>query len=320
MIKFMGIAAATAMLCSCAVQAAGPSFSPPQRLSADASSAGPHHPRRGVYVAGTSSVAGYSFDNASNKPPVCTVDLANKGSDLEDVAVDRLGDLMVPANDDGNSVEIYSGPTLCGRFLGAVSQEGGRAVDAASLDAATGKIIVAASQDSSSSFGEVEVCSLVGGCAGLIGGYPVFAAVAVAMDPTGDCWASMGSYAEPVYSLMYFKECAGQGMRTWGWLNTGWGGLDVDRAGNLLSISDNGQAGSELFVYKGCKPICQNIGGPFTLRHGPMYGHLNHDGTLFATVGQKHVDVYAYGTTTLKHEYSFDKDLPGSSGVAFSPG
>jgi hypothetical protein len=44
-------------------------------------------------------------------------------------------------------------------------------------------------------------------------------------------------------------------------------------------------------VYRGCKPRCDLIGGPFALRHGPSYGHLDANGTFLATASHHYVDV-----------------------------
>jgi hypothetical protein len=74
-----------------------------------------------------------------------------------------------------------------------------------------------------------------------------------------------------------------------------------------------------MYVYRGCKPRCHRIGGPFPLRAQDAYGHIDRNGTLFAAGGDKEIDVFSYSPTSVKYLYSFDNGIPGTNGVAFSP-
>jgi hypothetical protein len=273
-------------------------------------------PLRGIYVSANSEVAAYPVDNRDNMPPLCTI-TAGQYSSLMNIDVDPKGDLMVPLDEDGNRVQIYRGHRLCGALIGTVSSAWGLAVDAASRDAATGPIAFALAPPDSSLTGGIEVCTIAKGCTELRTSGYIFGANAVAMDRSGDCWAA--SEIESGFGLYYFKACSGTGVLATGWVNDWWGGLDIDARGDLLSIDANGYR-SLLYVYAGCKPVCTTVGGPFRLRHRPDYGHLNGDGTMFATAADNQVDVYSFSRKHLRYQYSFNNGIPGSNGVAFSPG
>ena len=98
-----------------------------------------------LYVGSGSDVFGYRVDSNGQTRRVCAKEIA-RGTNL---AVDGHGNLMVPWNDSGSytdGVTIYQGPQMCGRRIGQVSAwppDFGIAVDAASLDALTGDIVIA---------------------------------------------------------------------------------------------------------------------------------------------------------------------------------
>ena len=79
--------------------------------------------------------------------------------------------------------------------------------------------------------------------------------------------------------LLYFKPFRKLGRVAGGFVNAYEGGLDLDRDGNLVSIS---YADAKLYVYKGCDPKCTLLGGPFTLNGNTIFGHLNGRSTEFA--------------------------------------
>jgi hypothetical protein len=254
---------------------------------------------------GSLDILGYAKNNRKNGPPTCS--LSTSGS-YGDIAVDAKGDLIVP--EGFNTVAIFKGPGMCGPKLGSIQLfAGGDAVDAASADAADGKIAVAAYQDGSAP-GSIEVCTLKSGCTNLQNPDMNFVS-AVALAKNGDCWGSSqqaGSMGGAV--LTYFGGCSGSGQTATGYKNSGAGGLDIDKDGNIVSIDSSSTP--EVYVYSGCKPTCKILGGPFALKGGALYGHLNEDSTRYAAADGEYnqVDVYAYSSTMLTYMYSFNNGLP----------
>jgi hypothetical protein len=113
---------------------------------------------RGIYVSqNNSTVYGYRQNNRRDRGPTCSISTGSTGN----VAVDGSRNLIVP---EAYSVTIFKGPDMCGRELGTFSTGwSGYAVDAASSNAASGIIAVAAIQNGSGP-GSVELCTLNGGC------------------------------------------------------------------------------------------------------------------------------------------------------------
>jgi hypothetical protein len=104
-------------------------------------------------------------------------------------------------------------------------------------------------------------------------------------------------------------------------MNAYYGGLDIDKAGNLVSIS---AFDSELYVYKGCNPACTIVGGPFSLHDEAVFGHLDKKSKHFISgdfaLGE--ADIYRYNPTNVTYSYSFNNGLTSSDvveGVAFNP-
>jgi erythromycin esterase len=145
----------------------------------------------------------------------------------------------------------------------------------------------------------------------------------VAVSKNGDCWAASKQGPSKGYKtvLIYFQGCAGSGQTTTHYKNPDSGGLDIDKSGNLVSISYSTPA---VYVYSGCKPVCKLIGGPFTLKGTAVYGHLNKDSTRFATADYEYgqVDIYTYSPTAVTYRYSFNNGISVSSGIvgaAYNP-
>jgi hypothetical protein len=209
---------------------------------------------------------------------------------------------------------------MCGPLLGAVHDPYGYAGDAASNDAANGKIVVADLGDpSSSGYGSLAICTLAGGCTSELTNPHMAIVAGVAIAPNGDCWASASDSSREA-TLVYFKGCSGSGTVATGFRNSGYGGLDIDNGGNLVSISFP----SQLYVYSGCKPKCSLAGGPFSLRGTVLYGHLNEKNTAFAVgnAGFATVDVYKYARKHVVFWYSFNNGFGPSDdveGAAYNP-
>ncbi len=62
-------------------------------------------------------------------------------------------------------------------------------------------------------------------------------------------------------------------------MNTYYGGLDIDKNGNIVAIS---AFDSNVYVYSGCNPACTLVGGPFPMHGEAVFGHLNKQSMTFA--------------------------------------
>lgn len=263
-----------------------------------------------------SSILGYSNPNRGNRGPTCS---ETGVASVNGVAVDGKGNLIDP--DGGSrSVIVFAGPGMCGPKLGSVADPYGQPADAASVNAATGTIVVGNIFDTSGA-GSISLCTLAGGCTVNLTNPNMYELAGVAQGIGGDCWAS-ATNASGTATLTYFKGCSGAGQAATGYLNAHYGGLDIDASGHLVSIS--GLHHSKLYVYKGCKPACTRVGGPFKLHGEVVFGHLDQDSKQFVAGDSKtgEEDVYAYSPTSLHYSYSFNNGLVSSDtveGAAFKP-
>ncbi len=239
--------------------------------------AGPDIRHRGLYVTDGSEVIGYRAVERRGRPRTCTV---QGPSYSNDVAVDGKGNLMVP--DGGSrSVVVFQGPKMCGPEMGSFADQYGQPADVASADAATGTVVVGNIFDNSGNPGSISVCTLAGGCTRNFTNPGMFEVAGVAQARNGDCWASaIDSSGFP--TLTYFAGCNGSGRVATGFKNVFYGGLDIDKDGNLVSVDLIGTGTGALWVYKGCNPRCKLVGGPFALQGETVFGHLNVDSTKFA--------------------------------------
>jgi hypothetical protein len=274
----------------------------------------PDSAKRGIYVSGYDGyddtvpfVFGFGEPNRQNLPPICSETV----SSAVDIAADEKGDLIVPAEHSG--VEVFAGPDMCGPELGTIGETAGKAVDAASIDAADGPIVLGISSDGTGK-GSLLICSLKSGCTTNLQNPGMFEVVGVAVARNGDCWASSLPAA-----LTYFQGCSGPGQVATGYKNPDPGGLDIDKDGNLISISTQTY---EVYVYSGCRPSCKLIGGPFPLLGEGVYGHLNADSTTFAVTDYSYAqaDIYKYEPVALTYMYSINNGLFESSlkGVTYN--
>jgi hypothetical protein len=271
--------------------------------------------KRGLYVLSSSGIDGFPTVNRQNKGPFCS--LGGIASGVGSIAFDRKGDMIVP-DYDSSTITVYGAPTTsdaCGKIVGVIQDPFGQPVDAASLDAATGRIVVIAQQ-------QVDLCSLRHGCTKKLGADLLTAAASIALSPDGDCWAEADATSGPGV-LYYFKGCNSDGQRTSGYYGGGdnYGGLDVDKYGNIVSIFANYHNTPAIYVYSGCNPTCEPVSGPLPLVGTGTYGHLNKDSTEFAVADTQFssIDVYKYSPTSLRFEYSFNGGLSGIIGVAYNP-
>jgi hypothetical protein len=282
---------------------------------------GPNASGGGLYVSQFSStnILAYKSNNKKNGPPTCSVPGVLY---LNGVAVDGKGNLIDP--DGGSrSIIIFKGPGMCGAKAASTSDSFGQPIDAASNDALNGKIVVANMFDNNSKAGSVSVCTMKSGCHTNLTNSGIYEMVGVAMDKNGNCWAS--AYNMQFFpTLTYFAKCKGAGVATTGYLNTSPGGLDIDDAGNLVTIDTSANNSGALIIYSGCRPACKVVGGPFALHGEAFWGHLNQTSTAFATANYVagEIDVYKYSTAALTYLYSFSNGLNASysvKGAAYNP-
>ena len=281
------------------------------------------NPNGGIYASefyGT-DVFGYQHLNTMNNPPECTTSIGEV--DPQGIATDVKGNLIVPESYDDVTREIlvFAGPSMCGFQLGALQESDGTPVDAASRNAATGTIAIANQYNGDGGGGSISICTLAAGCTADLTNPNMYEVSGVAMDTAGNCWASAESTTETA-TLTYFKNCKGSGQAATGFQNKYFGGLDVDKHGNLVSIS---AFDGMVYVYSGCKPGCTLVGGPFALQGMSVFGHLNHQSMTLAVADFQYgqIDVYQYSSpNSLNYYYSFNNGLSASAvveGVAFNP-
>ena len=281
---------------------------PPQPMVFDA------RPKAGIYATefyGT-HVFGYRNPDTHDKRSICKV----PAESVNGVGVDGAGNLIVP-NGYPAQISVYRGPGLCGKLIGTVADPYGEASDAASSDAATKTIVVANIETSrADEVGNIAVCTLSKGCTRKLKSRNIrYHGGGVALAKNGDCW--MASENDPSLSaaaLTYFKRCKGHGKAARGWKNAYYGGLIIDKKGRILSIDFNTPA---LWIYKGCDPVCQVVGGPFPLQGASFYGNLNAKGDELALgdIQYGQVDVYRYAHKALRYKYSFNNGLNQSYDV-----
>jgi len=274
--------------------------------------------KAGVYVGsfGASVIDGYTAANPHNKAPVCTI---SGVSAVNGLGADGVGNVIDP--DGGSRSIIIFGPH-CGSSLATISDTFGQPSDATSANAMTGKIAVGNILDASQSFGSLMTCTVKSGCTNLTSSNITGYAGGVAMDKAGkNCWITSENASFSAAVLTYYKGCKGAGAATTGFVNKSYGSLDIDTAGNLVSIDFMNNA---LYVYKGCNPKCTTVGGPFTLHGESIFGKFNDTAKSFEavefSVGQ--VDVYTYTPTAVTYKYSYNNGLVASQqpeGVAFAP-
>jgi hypothetical protein len=274
---------------------------------------------KGIYAADfyADTILGYPKNNASNGPPICS---EGGPTNVNDLATDTIGNLIVPAAFAG--VNVYTGPQMCGPLMATIPDTYGQASDAAAVNAATGPIVVGNILGP----GYVVTCTVAGlSCTQLTPSSQGIGEVAgVGMDKNGNCWADAYDAAFTAVVLTYWAGCTGTGVAATGFQNTGYGGVDVDNHGDVITFNWPGSAGTDLRVYSGCNPACAPVSTlPFT--NGPViFGHLGRQSQRLV-VGNYlmiQVDIYAYTPTSLTYLYSFNNGLGQSGdieGAAYSP-
>ncbi|HEY2473751.1 MAG TPA: hypothetical protein VGI19_03025 [Candidatus Cybelea sp.] len=314
---FLALFALTLSAC-----APAPTFSPsaaPNLAIAGSRDAAPAVVNRGIYVSlgyGL-TIFGYRGNNRANQLPICAL----VGVAAVSLAVDNGGNLIAP-DPEHDQIYVYRGPQMCGPPWKSVADPYGPPTDASGPDALRATfVVVHATGFKSGAPGGAELCTLSAGCTSSLPGSSERLVGGVVMANNGDCWESAASESGKA-RLVYFKECKRSGVRAKHFVNASYGGLEIDSRGDLVSISS---ADAKLYVYRGCDPACSLVGGPFSLKGTPFYGHLNQMSTRFAVANNRAggVDVYAYHPHDVHFLYRFTNSLKGNmgvvSGVAFNP-
>jgi hypothetical protein len=134
------------------------------------------------------------------------------------------------------------------------------------------------------------------------------------MDNSGNCWGD-GIDPSGLATLTYFAGCSGGGVQATGFVNSSFGGIDIDASGNLVTIDGFAPA---VYVYSGCNPACTLVGGPFPLIGDAIFGHLNSKFNNKLATGNfvnGQIDIYRYTPTSLTYAYSFNNGLSPSLDV-----
>ena len=279
-------------------------------------------PKKGTYVSefDTDSVLGYAANNKGNGGPICTVQGV---AFVNDVGVDGNDNLMVPnpGSASSNTLDIHQGPTMCGKLIGSIADPYGQPSDATSPNAVTGQIALGNLVGNASTAGSLSICTLKGGCTVNLTNSNYFHVGGVAMSNAGDCWIDVKTSASGGAELVYYKGCAGNGAVASGFQQTYYGGIDIDKSGNLVIIDDMAE---DVYIYSGCAPTCTVVGGPFALKGESFWGKLDQPNNLFTAVDRTDglVDVYSYSTKNLKFIYSYNSGLSAGllpNGVAINP-
>jgi hypothetical protein len=280
-------------------------------------------PNKGTYVSefDTTSVLGYAANNKKNDGPICMI---NGVAFVNDVGVDGRGNLMVPNPGEtsaAGALDIHRGPTMCGKIIGSISDPYGQPSDATSPNALTGQIALGNLVGNASTAGSLSICTFKGGCTVNLTNSNYFHVGGVGMSKAGNCWIDVKTSASGGVELVYYKGCSGSGAIASGFKQTYYGGIDIDKHGNLVIIDDMAE---DVYIYSGCDPTCTVVGGPFALKGESFWGKLNYANNQFTAVDRTDglVDVYSYSTKNIKFLYSYNGGLSAAllpNGVGVNP-
>jgi hypothetical protein len=270
--------------------------------------------KAGLYASEFYGTSIFGYKATGKGSPVCTI---NGVGSVNGIASDDKSELIDP---DGASRTVIVFAPNCGKIVGTISDSVGQPADASSADAATGTIAVGNIFDTSDTPASISVCTIKAGCTANLTNPGINELAGVAMDLKGNCWGDAIN-SSGAATLTYFKGCKGKGAAATGFVNSSFGGLDIDTSGNLLAIDFDAGA---LYVYSGCNPKCKKVSGPLALHGEAVFGHLNAKGTMFASgdFSAGAVDLYKYTPKSLKYTASVTEGLSSSldtEGAAYAP-
>ncbi|HEY6326140.1 MAG TPA: hypothetical protein VIW73_06450 [Candidatus Cybelea sp.] len=279
----------------------------------------PPQARKGIYAVDffANTINGYMKNNSGNGAPICTI---TGVTSVNNLATDTIGNLIAPGAFNG--VSIYTGPQMCGPLMATITDTYGQASDGAAVNAASGPIVVANILGP----GFVVTCTVSSlSCTQLTPSSQGIGEVAgVAMDKNGNCWSDSWNAAFTAIVLTYWAGCTGTGVAATGFQNTGFGGLDIDDEGNVVSFNWHGSGGADLWVYSGCNPACTSVSDNSLTNNTAIFGHIGKQGQRLVVGAylKAQVDIYSYSPTTLTYFYSFNNGFISSGdveGAAYSP-
>ena len=264
-------------------------------------------------------VNGYPNPNKSNGKAFCGISVYY----VNGIGADPSAYLMIPGYFSGSAytVNVYDPATssnqsgdTCPAELGSMTDTTGQPADAASTNAATGKLVVGEIANFSTGVGDIVICTIASGACGTpITNSSITSYVAgVAVDSKGNCWATAETKSFASSIMVYWAGCTGSGVVATGYKNAYYGGLFFDTKGNLVSVDLSGK----LYVYKGCNPACTMVSST-TLEGESLFGNLNSTGDelFLGDVTNGRCDVYKYAPSGSKYSYSFNNGLTPSDDV-----
>ncbi len=272
-----------------------------------------YFPKKGIYVSALldSHLYGFPKNNSGNEPPSCSV----PAEDVNDFGVDDSGNLIVP--EGSNGITVWKGPEMCGKITApplTITDPFGQAAGASAVNALTGNIAVANLTGTSGAPGSISICTVASGtCSTNLTNPNMDLVAGVAINSAGDCWAN-ASDTSGVAVLVYFAGCTGSGQLATGFTNDTYGGIDIDKYGNLVTTSLYGPSGSIpsiVNVYSGCNPACTLISSTALIGES-LYGHVGKHSQRYVTTDLLYADVevYEYSPKGLSPYYSFTGGLP----------
>jgi hypothetical protein len=260
---------------------------------------------------------GYAAPNSGNSAPTCTVGSSSAPvDDVNGTGSDAYSNIVVPGYTGTGSyltVNVYKAGT-CGTVLGAPQDSGGQPADADSNgNVATGaNIVVGELANYTTEEGDVLICSLTSCGTPITSSNITGYGAGVAVDKAGDCWMSAETSGNASATLAYWPGCTGAGETATGFSNAYYGGLFIDKKGDLGSVDLSGY----LYVYKGCDPKCKTV-SKTTLKGESLFGNLNAKGDELVVGDFENgtCDVYTYSPKGSTFQYSFDSGLTTSDDV-----
>jgi len=266
-------------------------------------------------------VNGYPNPNKSNGKAFCGISVYY----VNGIGADPSAYLMIPGYFSGSAytVNVYDPATssnqsgdTCPAELGSMTDTTGQPADAASTNAATGKLVVGEIANFSTGVGDIVICTIASGACGTpITNSSITSYVAgVAVDNKGDCWATAETTSFKSSILVYWAGCTGSGVVVSGYKNAYYGGLFFDKSNNLGSIDLSG----DLYIYKPSSngSSVSVVLGPVTLKGESLFANLNSKGNTLSVgdVSNGDVDVYKYSDTKVKYSYSLNGDSGFTAG------
>ena len=258
-----------------------------------------------------SHLYGFPKNNSGNEAPFCSV----PAEGVNDFGVDNSGNLIVPEGMDG--IIVWTGPECAGRFMPPQKRSPTRLAKLPTLPPSTRLTATLPLPIFSvkSGPGSVSICTVASGTCSTNLTNPNMSLVAgVAINTAGDCWANaLNAYEVAV--LIYFAGCTGSGQLATGFTNASYGGIDIDRYGNLVTTSLYGPSARYRALSTCTRAAIPHAryAAPRPLPAESIYGHVGKVTQRYVTTDLLYADVEIYqyrATTGLSLNYSFTGGLP----------